>query len=202
MARRKQIGRRVEGWKAKSWYKVYAPDSFEKTYIGDTISGNPENVMGRVMQTTLGEMTQDYSKQSIKMRFRINNVAGDAAYTEFVGHEVTRDYLRALVKRRTSRIDSIVLATTNDGKKVRLTITCLTLSRANISQVHAIRKLITDQLVQTASKMDFESFVKEIVSGDAARELFKNIKLIYPVRRVDIIKSRLEEAAVLTPITA
>jgi small subunit ribosomal protein S3Ae len=202
VARRKQIGRRVEGWKAKSWFKVYAPESFEKVYIGDTISGNPENVVGRVMQTTLGEMTHDYSKQQIKVRFRVDNVAGDAAYTQFVGHAVTRDYLRALVKRRTSRIDSIVLVTTKEGKKIRLTVTCLTLSRANISQVHAVRKLITEQLVQTASKMDFDSFVKEVVSGDASRELFKNVKLIFPVRRVDIIKSRLEEAAVLTPLSS
>ena len=112
MARRKQIGRRVEGWKAKSWFKVYAPEVFDKAYLGDTVANEPEKVYGRVMQTTLGEISQDYSKQNIKMRFKITNVAGDAAYTDFVGHEVTKDYLRAMVKRRASRIDSILLLTT------------------------------------------------------------------------------------------
>jgi hypothetical protein len=117
MARRKQIGRRVEGWKAKSWFKVYAPEVFDKAYLGDTVANEPDKVYGRVMQTTLGEISQDYSKQNIKMRFKITNVAGDAAYTDFVGHEVTKDYLRAMVKRRASRIDSILLLTTSDGKK-------------------------------------------------------------------------------------
>jgi len=51
MAKRKQVGKRVEGWKAKSWFKVYGPEAFGKTYMGDTISADPSKVMGRVMQT-------------------------------------------------------------------------------------------------------------------------------------------------------
>ena len=41
MAKKKQIGRRVEGWKAKSWYKVYTPDQLGKYYLGDTIANDP-----------------------------------------------------------------------------------------------------------------------------------------------------------------
>jgi small subunit ribosomal protein S3Ae len=197
MARRKQIGRRVEGWKAKSWYKVYAPENFEKANIGETVSADPEKLVGRVMQTTLGEMTNDYSKQHIKMRFKINNVAGDACYTEFVGHLVTRDYLRALVKRRTSRIDCPVLVTTKDGKKVRLTITCFTLSRTNVSQAHSIRKTISEHIAAQAKESGFDTLIKEAVMGDVSRELFKVVKDIYPVRRVETIKSKVEEAAVI-----
>ena len=121
MAKKKQAGRRVEGWKAKSWFKVYTPDNLGKAYIGDTIANDTENVKGRIMQATLGEITNDYAKQHIKMSFKISEVTGDAAYTEFVGHEVTRDYLRSLVKRRSSRIDCHAQITTKDNKLVRLT---------------------------------------------------------------------------------
>ncbi len=100
MAKKKQVGRRVEGWKAKSWFKVHVPDNLGKAYIGDTIANDAESVVGRIMQATLGEITNDYAKQHVKMSFKIASVTGDAAYTEFVGHEVTRDYLRSLVKRR------------------------------------------------------------------------------------------------------
>ena len=62
MAKKKQVGRRVEGWKAKNWYQVFAPENLGKTYIGDTIANDPENVVGRVMQTTLGEIINDYCK--------------------------------------------------------------------------------------------------------------------------------------------
>lgn len=195
MAKKKQAGRRLEGWKAKKWYRVYVPETFGKVEIGDTISADPENMIGRVMTTTFNEIAQDYSKSHIKMRFKINNVAGDVAYTEFVGHEVTRDYLRSMVKRRTSRIDTILPLLTRDGKLLRVTVVCLTLTRAEQSQVHAIRKAVTQMLNAKAAESDFDTLVKEIVSGDLAREIFKAVKTIYPMRRVEITKSRLEQIA-------
>ncbi len=195
MAKRKQVGRRVEGWKAKKWYRVFVPETFGRVEIGDTISADPENMIGRVMTATLGEVMQDYSKSHIKMKFRINSVAGDAAHTEFVGHEVTRDYLRSLVKRRASRIDTILPLITKDGKKLRVTVVCLTLSRVDRSQAHAIRQAVAQQMLARAAASYFDTLVKEIMSGDAARDIFKIVKTIYPIRRVEIIKSRLERIA-------
>jgi len=190
MAKKKQVGRRVEGWKAKSWYKVYTPEGLGKTYIGDTIANGPENLVGRIMQTTLGEIINDYSRQNVKMKFRVNDVAADAAYTEFIGHELTRDYLRSLVKRRTSRIDAHIPVTTKDGKKVDLTVTCYTLTRANLSQTHAIRGLIMERVQAMVKEAEFSALLNGIVTGDISKELFKAVKPLFPIRRVEIIKSK------------
>ena len=195
MAKKSQIGRKVEGWKAKGWYKIHVPEVFGKTYIGDTISNDPATVMGRILQTTLGEIIQDYTKQHIKIRVKVTSVAADAAYTEFVGHELTRDYMRSMVKRRTSRIDTILTVTTKDGKTLRITMTCLTLTRANLSQVHAIRSAMTQFIRAYAAQREFPAFVKEMVSGEITKELFKLVEPIYPLRRVEIIKSRVEPEA-------
>jgi small subunit ribosomal protein S3Ae len=195
MVKKSQIGRKVEGWKAKGWYKIHVPEVFGKTYIGDTISNDPATVMGRILQTTLGEIIQDYTKQHIKIRVKVTSVAGDAAYTEFVGHELTRDYMRSMVKRRTSRIDTILPVKTKDGKTLRITMTCLTLTRANLSQVHAIRSAMTQFIQSSAASREFAAFVKEMVSGEITKELFKLVKPIYPLRRVEIIKSRVEPEA-------
>ncbi|NLZ29367.1 MAG: 30S ribosomal protein S3ae [Methanomicrobiales archaeon] len=197
MAKKKQVGRRVEGWKAKKWYRVYVPEAFGRVEIGDTVSADPENMVGRVMTATLGEVMQDYSKSHIKMKFKINNVAGDAAYTEFIGHEVTRDYLRSMVKRRASRIDTIHPVISKDGKLLRVTVVCLTLSRAEQSQVHAVRQAIAQILSARAAESDLETLVKDIISGDMARDIFKIVKTIYPIRRVEITKSKLEQIAVV-----
>ncbi len=195
MAKKKQVGRRVEGWKAKSWFKVHVPDNLGKAYIGDTIANDAESVVGRIMTATLGEITNDYAKQHVKMSFKIQNVTGDSAYTEFVGHEVTRDYLRSLVKRRSSRIDCIVPVTTKDNKKVRLTICCYTFARANISQEHAIRNAITQAVAVQSQAWDLTTLLNGIVSGEISRDLFKAVKTIYPTRRVEVIKSKVEQVA-------
>jgi len=195
MVKKSQIGRKVEGWKAKGWYRIHVPEVFGKTYIGDTISNDPATVKGRILQTTLGEIIQDYTKQHIKIRVKVTDVTGDAAYTEFVGHELTRDYMRSMVKRRTSRVDTILPVTTKDGKILRITMTCLTLTRANLSQVHAIRSAMTRFITSYAAQRELPAFVKEMVSGEITKELFKLVKPIYPVRRVEIVKSRLEPEA-------
>ena len=195
MAKKKQAGRRVEGWKAKSWFKVYTPENLGKVYIGDTIASDVDTVKGRIMQATLGEITNDYAKQHIKMSFKVAEVTGDAAYTEFVGHEVTRDYLRSLVKRRSSRIDCHVQVITKDNKKVRLTISCYTFARANIAQEHALRNAITAGLVAQAQAWDLNTLVNGVVSGEISKDLFKAVKTLYPTRRVEIIKSKVESVA-------
>jgi small subunit ribosomal protein S3Ae len=198
MVKKKQVGKRVEGWKAKSWFKVYTPENLGKAYIGDTIANEAGGVVGRIMQTTLGEIMNDFSKQNVKMRFRVANVAGDAAYTEFVGHEVTRDYLRSLVKRRTSRIDCHVTGATKDGKGIHLTVTCYTLSRANLSQSHAIRDTIMKFTLEQMKANDLAGLIGGIVSGEISKELFKQVKGIFPIRRVEIIKSKVEVPSVAT----
>lgn len=202
MAKKKQAGRRVEGWKAKSWFKVYTPDNLGKAYIGDTIANDTENVKGRIMQATLGEITNDYAKQHIKMSFKISEVTGDAAYTEFVGHEVTRDYLRSLVKRRSSRIDCHAQITTKDKKLVRLTISCYTFARANIAQEHALRNAILASVAAQAQAWDLNALVSGIVSGEISKDLFKAVKTLYPTRRVEIVKSKVEPAAAAVAPTA
>ena len=75
MAKKSQAGRKVEGWKAKAWYKIHVPEVFGKSYIGDTISSDPATVQGRILQTTLGEIIQDYTKQHIKIRVKVTSVA-------------------------------------------------------------------------------------------------------------------------------
>lgn len=192
MAKKKQIGRRVEGWKAKSWYKVYAPDMLGKTYLGDTIAASPDQVVGRVMGTTLGEVVNDYGKQHVKIRLRISNVAGDAAYTEFIGHEISRDYLRSMVKRRTSRIDCHIPYVTRDGRRVMVTVTVFTLSRAEESQEHAIRKMVTESILAQLPAGDVNVLLNGVLSGEITKELFKQAKMIYPVRRIEITKSKVE----------
>jgi small subunit ribosomal protein S3Ae len=196
---KKQVGRRVEGWKAKSWFKVHVPENLGKAYIGDTIANDSGSVVGRIMQATLGEITNDYAKQHIKMHFRITNVTGDAAYTEFVGHDVTRDYLRSLIKRRSTRIDCLIPIITKDGKKVRLTVSCYTLARANVSQIHAIRNAMTLNVQAQAAVWDLNTLVTGIVGGEIARDIFKVVKPLYPVRRVEIIKSKVEPVAAAVP---
>jgi small subunit ribosomal protein S3Ae len=92
-------------------------------------------------------------------------------------------------------VDCHVLVVTKDNKKVRLTISCYTFARANIAQEHALRNAILASLTTQAQAWDLTTLVNGIVSGEISRDLFKVVKTLYPTRRVEIIKSRVEQVA-------
>ena len=113
------MSRRVrDKWRAKSWYTVISPPYFGNVELGLVPASEPEKLIGRVVESTLYDITNDFSHQYLKMYFQIIDVDGKTAKTIFKGHEYSRDYLRSLVRRRTTRVDGIFNVTTKDGYKL------------------------------------------------------------------------------------
>ncbi|MFZ0010344.1 MAG: 30S ribosomal protein S3ae [Halobacteriota archaeon] len=190
MARR-QTRKKAEGWKAKKWYDVVTPEIFGKMSIGTTPADDSLKLVGRVMDTTLGELTNDMGKQNVKMHFKIDEVSGESAHTKFTGHELTRDYLRSLVKRRTSLVESNIVVTTKDGYKIHLKPMSFTIKRAGSSQIKAIREIMNGILRQRGKDLNYEPFIHEVVLGKLASDIYKQAKIIYPLRRVEIGKTKI-----------
>jgi small subunit ribosomal protein S3Ae len=198
LARRSQ--RKAESRKAKQWYKVISPEMFGRSPVGETVANDPERVVGRVIETTLGDLTNNFSKQNTKLRFRVDRVAGDSAYTRFVGHEMTTDYIRSLVKRRTSRIDAIVDVTTTDGYQVRVKPSCFTVKRARANQVKSIREISKQVVLQKASGLDLNQLIQEVVLGKLSLDIYKEAKMVYPLRRVEVRKTEIvAEPGIVAP---
>ncbi|HJJ42867.1 MAG TPA: 30S ribosomal protein S3ae [Methanocorpusculum sp.] len=197
MARKKQSGgRKIEGWKAKNWYKVHAPEFLGKQFIGEIISSKPENVPGRIMTVSLGELIQDYSKQNVRASFKITTVTGDVANTKFNGHEMTKEFVRAMVKKRASRIDSTIEVTPlGSTRELQVTITAFTINHARLAQVQEIRAMMVKVVEDAAKELDYESFISSMLKGDISKKLFAECKPIFPIRRVEIIKSELVSSA-------
>ena len=189
MARRSQ--RKADSRKAKLWYKVVSPEMFGRSPFGETIANDPERIVGRIVETTLGDLTNNFSKQNTKLKFRIDRVAGDSAYTKFLGHEMTSDYLRSLVKRRTSRIDAIVDVTTTDGYQVRVKPSCFTVKRARANQVKGIRELSKKVIMERSKSLDLNQLIQDAVGGKISLDIYKEAKMIYPLRRVEVRKTEI-----------
>jgi small subunit ribosomal protein S3Ae len=200
LARRSQ--RKAESRKAKQWYKVISPEMFGRSPVGETIANDPERIVGRVIETTLGDLTNNFSKQNTKLRFRVDRVAGDSAYTRFVGHEMTTDYIRSLVKRRTSRIDAIVDVTTTDGYQVRVKPSCFTVKRARANQVKSIREISKQVVLQKASGLDLNQLIQEVVLGKLSLDIYKEAKMVYPLRRVEVRKTEIVTEPGIIPAPA
>jgi small subunit ribosomal protein S3Ae len=185
----RKASKKADAYRAKNWYQVLAPAEFNRANIGETLADDPAKMMGRIMESTLGDITGDWAKQNTKMLFRIDEIGGNNAYTSFIGHEMTKDYMRSLVKRRTSKISANLVVTTKDGFKLRVKPLIFTVKRARTSQIESIRKIMVDVIVKRSTELAFNDYVTEIVNGKVAAEVYKATKNIYPLRRVEVAKS-------------
>ncbi|MCI4434183.1 MAG: 30S ribosomal protein S3ae [Thermoplasmata archaeon] len=188
-------------WKAKSWYKILTPESLGLKEIAETPAETPEQVMGRVAETTLYNINGDIKKEYVKLYFKVNKIDGNQAFTHFIGHDVTQDYIRRLVRRRRSRIDAIFPVTTSDGYTIRVKITAIADKRINSSLKSAIRKKIIEAVLNNGTKMNFYEFVNYMLSDKIVQDIEKNVKSVYNIKKIEVRKSNLLSIPSQTQLT-
>lgn len=176
-------------WKAKNWYNLIAPTMFNKALIGETLADDPELLMGRVSEVTVQDLTGDFSKMHIKLAFKIQDVRGSDAHTQFVGHDLTSDYVRRLTRRKKTRTDTILDITTTDGTMLRVKPMAIADRRIQSSKQTAIRAIMDKVVHKAAKEKTIGEFMKAIISGELAKNIAVSCKPIQPQQRVEIRKS-------------
>jgi small subunit ribosomal protein S3Ae len=182
-------------WRDKDWYSIVAPTYFGATELGSVPSDDPSKLVGRVVDATLYDLTNDFAHQYLKMFFQVSDIEGKTARTIFKGHEYSRDYLRSLVRRKTTRIDTILNVSTKDGYQVRLAVCAFTLTRIRTTQEHEIRALMKRIVEEKAKALTFDQFVQEVVLGKIASDVYNEAKKVAPIRHAGIRKSKLVSQA-------
>jgi small subunit ribosomal protein S3Ae len=177
-------------WRGKAWYMVMSPPYFGNTELGSVPAENPESLIGRVIDSTLYDITNDFTHQYLKMRFQITDVDGKTAKTMFKGHEYSRDYLRSLVRRRTTKVDGLFSITTKDGHNVRVAVSAFTLSRIKTSQEKILRAIMNRIIKEKAKALTMDQFAQEMVLGKIASDIYNEAKKIAPLRHVGIRNSK------------
>jgi Ribosomal protein S3AE len=147
-------------WMIKKWFTVYAPALFNSVEMGEVPSDEPTKLVGRTVEITLFDITRDLSHLHIKLRFQVDRVEGDRAYTRFGGMELTRDYIKSLIRRGSSLIQLIQDIQTIDNALLRVTILAMTPTRSKSSQKRAIRKAFMGALAEFSSKVDFNGLLR------------------------------------------
>lgn len=170
---------------------MLAPEQFDRAELGETPAAEPEQAIGRTIETTLGDITED-GENNVKLTFKINDVGSDSAYTEFARHELTRDYKRSLVRRGSSKVKTVMTVRTSDDYRLKIHPVAFTTKVADRSQMEAIRATMTELVDEAANERTYEGFVDSVVQGRLSSAIYNEAKTIYPLRRVEIEKMTLE----------
>ena len=151
----------------------------------------PSAVIGRVVETTLYDITNDFAHQSIKLYFLVANVKDHRADTVLKSHEYASDYLRSLVRRGSTRLDGIFNATTKDQFSTRISIVAFTRDRINASQEHGVRHVMRQVVDEKATSLNYDQLSQEVVLGKLGSDIYNLSKKIAPLRHVGVRKSKL-----------
>jgi small subunit ribosomal protein S3Ae len=175
----------------KRWYTVLAPEQFDRAELGTTPATEPEQVLDRTIETTLGDVMEG-GENNVKLTFQVTDVGSDSAYTEFAKHELTRDYKRSLVRRGSSKVKAVLTLRTADDYRVTVHPVAFTTKVADRSQKEAIRAKMTDLVTEAAAERTFEEFLDSVVQGHLSSAIYNEAKTIYPLRRVEVEKTNLD----------
>jgi len=194
LARRK--GRTKDKWREKRWITVNAPESFNVVPIAYVPITDDKNAIGRVLEVTLYDILKgDPSQHQYKMYFQIDKVDGEKASTIFKRFEYSKEFLRSLVRRGSSKINFIMDIKTKDGYIFRVKVIALTYRQLNTSRKHALRLIVRDVINKTVPEMTVDQFVQATCYSKINSDIMAAFKKVIRVRHVGLEKVKLIRTA-------
>jgi len=192
------LGRRVSAKKRKKyWITVYAPEIFggKDRPLTKVLYSNIENLINRIVVVKGGDLLGSYDPEDrgMSLYFRIIRVTPGGAHTAFIGHEYSNEIILSKVRRRMTKIETIMRVYTNDGHRVKVSVLAMTTQRCHERHEKAIRKLIEDYIKNKAKDHDYEEFLYNLVITKKWHpEIIDMTNKIYPLREFMVYKTRVE----------
>jgi small subunit ribosomal protein S3Ae len=194
LARRK--GRVKDKWREKKWITVTAPDSFNNVPIAYIPITDDKNAPGRVLEVTLYDILKgDPSQHQYKMYFQLDKIKDDKASTIFKRFEYSKEFLRSLVRRGSSKINFVIDAKTKDGYIFRIKVIALTHRQLNTSRKHDLRLIARDIINKIVPEMTIDQFVQATCYGKINSDIMAAAKKVIRIRHVGLEKVKLIRTA-------
>ncbi|KAG5363583.1 40S ribosomal protein [Yarrowia sp. B02] len=197
----------VDPFTKKDWYNIKAPSTFENRDVGKTLVNRStglrlanDYLKGRVLEVSLADLQGQEDHSFKKVKLRVDEVQGKNLLTNFHGFDFTSDKLRSLVRKWQTLIEANVTVKTSDDYFLRLFVIGFTKRQANqvkkttyaqTSQIHQIRKKMTDIVVREASNVTLAQLTAKLIPEVIGREIEKATQNIYPLQNVYIRKVKL-----------
>jgi small subunit ribosomal protein S3Ae len=185
-------------WKSKRWFTIRAPrNPWSFRVIGETLAEDPEQLVGRSYEMVQNELDGDFSKMHVKVCFRITEVVGGDALTEFIGHDVLKDHIRRQIRRHRGKIDDAVDVVTQDGYYVRFKPLLISRSRIKSSQKAEMRNRARDAILKMGAESTWVALQKAVLDGTMETKVKEAASTISPVRTCMIRRSQMIQSGVV-----
>lgn len=189
----KSAKKMVDSWKSKSWYMIVSPKFLGEAQVAEVPATDEEHLLNRIITLPLKEITHDISHMYVNISLRVSEIKGKTAYTKFIGHEVSREYLSTLVRRGRDVLRLVLPVKSKDGVDFVVKTVIVTGVDCSGLKKKAFRHAAESHLIKTINGQEFGQFIQNVISGKANSELYGKLKKIAPIKRTEIYKTQLTE---------
>ncbi|MBN2014644.1 MAG: hypothetical protein JW778_05645 [Candidatus Altiarchaeota archaeon] len=183
------MAKKISAWKQKQKYMIVAPENFDLHELGETFSKDSESLIGRTIDVSLKDLTGDKTKQHLKLVFEIKEVKGNKAHTGFKEFNVNPGYLRSKVRKGSTKIDYVKRMEIEPNKRIQIKVVAVTHETVQTSRDKDMRAKITE-ILDRYKNTKLDEFVQSTLFGKLGTEIYREIKKIAPIRRVEIEQVR------------
>ena len=179
--------------KKKNWHTILAPKIFRNVVLGETLIAESKSALNKTITQNLTNLTYDIKKQNVNIKFIVDKVEGNKAYTSIIGYSMIPASIKRLTRRRSKKIELSFVCTTSDNKKIRVKPLIFARSLTKGSVTSKLNKTIIEYLTRTISKMTFDNLINDLINHKLQSSLRERLKKIYPLRIVEIKSMEIEK---------
>lgn len=180
-------------WKEKSWYTVVSPNYLGEKEIAISPSSDENKMIGRIIEVPVSDFTGNFKKANSKIIFKVIACQGKKCSTMFIGHAVSDDFIKRMVRRRKERIDVVRGVETKDGYKMSVKTVIVTDGKLTNTKRVTIRRTIEQFMDDHSKDMDYQDFTRYVIGDEVYNDIVSATKDIYPIRKLEVRKSTLLE---------
>jgi len=186
MAKPRKKDKDVQKWKKKRWYQITATKAYNNAFLGETTVLESSKIIGKTMKVNLMNLTGDMKNQNVNVKFTVRSINESKAEAELTGYTLSPSFIKRIVRRRHSRVDSKFDLITKDSKKVVIKPMIITRNIVNRSESTALRSAALESLKKLASDQNYDDFVKSMIHYKLQLEMRKQLKKIYPLKTFEV----------------
>ncbi len=189
-------------WKEKNWYTINAPDYMGGKEISLSVGNSPEAMVGRKIEVPVSDFTGNFKRANAKMIFKVLSCQGSKCTSEFVGHSLSDDYIRRMVRRRKERLDIIKEVATSDNVNMVLKVVIVTDGKLTTSKRAEVRKTVEIFLTGKAATMAYGELAKYVIGDEIYGDIVYTTKDVYPIKKIEMRKSVLSKSSTVPAQTS
>ncbi len=185
------VNKGIEGWKAKKWFNIQAPEILGSNVIGEMPASEDKIALGRMIKVNMSWITNNPSHSFIVLGLKVTDINGSSAHTQLKYLEQTYSYTHSLVRRHSSTVYTIDKIKDKDGKTLVLKLILTTTRRITTKKRKALRKELAAFAADYVKEKDSGQFIKNVMEGDLQKEAMKRVHNIASIGRLEVKKVEL-----------